>query len=209
MNVFVLNDKPYPKAKNLPVIGMELIYKEIDFSNYDGVIFTSKKAVVAIDTINRRWRDLSIYTIGVGTEEAVREAGAEVEYCAKSSYGDDFANELKSITKGKKLIYLRPEVVISKLAQILKEESIEIDEEVIYKTVCTECGKLKTPPKNSAIIFSSPSTIECFFNCFEWDESYRAIVIGKNTASYMPQNIDFTLSKEQNIPSCIELGSSI
>ncbi len=206
MKVYVLNSKNYEGAVNLPVITTKILENRVDLEDYDGIVFTSKNAVYAIEKLNKNWKNLEIYSIGSGTSEAVREFEVEVKYEARSSYGDDFARELKQKAVGKKLLYLRPKVVISRVTDIIKEGGIEIDEVVIYETVCQNCQKLGTPAKNSVIIFSSPSTIECFFKCFKWCESYQAVVIGKNTASFMPQNIKYSLAREQNIPSCIELG---
>lgn len=206
MNIYVLNSKKYNGAKNLPVITTKILKSNIDLSGYDGIIFTSKNAVKMAEILDKSWKNLEIYSIGVGTSEAIKEFGAKITYQAKSSYGDDFARELKGRVQGKKLLYLRPKVVISKVTEIIKSGGIEIDEKIIYETICENCKKLAKPTKKSVIIFSSPSTIECFFNCFEWCESYKAVVIGKNTASFMPKNIGFSLAKEQNIPSCIELG---
>ena len=56
------------------------------------------------------------------------------------------------------------------------------------------------------IIFSSPSSVECFFKNYTWDESYKAVVIGKTTAKYLPSNVEYIISKETSIDVCIKLA---
>ena len=205
-DIFVLSEKKYQGAKNLPVIVFDYYDKEISLDPYDALIFTSKNGVKALDAINACWKAKPVYSIGSGTSKAVRELGGEIVYEAKSSYGDNFAEEIKSHLFGKRVLFLRPKVVTSSLNTILEDAGVLLDEEVIYETKCNDCKKLQRPPEGSYIIFSSPSTIECFMNCFDWDESYTAIVIGEKTASFMPDDIPYVLSEKQTIPACIALA---
>ena len=205
-NIFVLSEKKFASAQNLPVIVFAYFDKEIDLSLYDALIFTSKNGVIALDRIDSQWKKVPAYSIGSGTSKAIKALGGKIVYEAKSSYGDDFAVEIKRQLDGKRVLFLRPKVVTSQLNTILRKEGITLDESVIYETKCNDCKKLTKPPKNAYIIFSSPSTITCFLRCFSWDESYNAIVIGEKTASFMPKNIPYTLSKKQTIDACITLS---
>ncbi len=205
-NIFVLSEKKFEGAKNLPVIVFEYYEKRLDLSPYEALIFTSKNGVLALDKISSQWREYPVYSIGSATSKAVRELGGEVVYEAKSSYGDNFAKEIKKRLKNKRVLFARAKIVTSSLNTILKESGVILDEEVVYETKCNDCNKLQKPPSDSFIIFSSPSTISCFFKCFEWDESYTAVVIGEKTASFMPKKVSYILSKKQTIPACIDLA---
>jgi uroporphyrinogen-III synthase len=204
--IYILSPKQYAGAENLPVIVFDYFDKEIDLSPYDALIFTSKNGVLALEEINPLWRSKEIYSIGSGTTRAVKALGGNVVYEARSSYGDNFAEEIKTHLAGKKVLFLCPKVVTSHLNTILRDAGVDLDEEVIYETKCNDCEKLHIPEKGSYIIFSSPSTIECFFKCFTWDESYTAIVIGEKTASYMPEAISFVMSPKQTIDACIAVA---
>ncbi len=208
-DIFVLSQKPFTDAKNLPVIVFDYFDVDIDLSKYDALIFTSKNGVIALDRLTPLWKKIPSYSIGSGTSKAIRELGGEIVYEAKSSYGDNFAKEIEKKLAQKRVVFFRPKVVTSKLNIILKEAGVLLDELVIYETKCNECKKLSKPPLGSYIIFSSPSTIECFLNCFEWDDSYQAIVIGDKTASFMPKYIPYTISKIQTIDACILLAKEI
>lgn len=203
MSIYILSEKRYQDAKNLPCIVIKYIDKKIDLSLYDALIFTSKNGVNAIDRINKDWKKIPSYSIGSGTSKAIVELGGSIAYEAKNSYGDNFAQEIKKRLSGKKVLFLRAKKVTSKLNEILRENGVNLFEEIVYETICNDCTNLTKPPKKSCIIFSSPSTIECFFKCFDWDESYQAVVIGKVTANYFPKNITYILSDKQTIPSCI------
>jgi len=205
MSIYILSEKKFDGALNLPVIKIEFLDFEIDLSKYNAIVFTSKNGVEAIDRVDKRWRDKEIYSIGGGTTKAIEDKGVEVTYTAKSSYGDNFAKEIREKLYGKKVLFLRAKVVTSHLNEILQNAGIDLSEVVAYETVCNS-KDISKPKKGSVIIFSSPSTIECFFKKFSWDKSYKAVVIGEKTASFMPKGIKYTLSPKQTIPDCIKLG---
>ncbi len=208
-NIFILSDKRFEGALNLPVIEFKFFDKKIDLKKYEALIFTSKNGVEAIERIDKSWREFPSFSIGKGTQKAVLEKGGNNVFTASSSYGDDFAKEITPLLKDKKVLFLRAKEVTSSLNTILKENGVFLDEEVVYETLCADCKKLSTPPEDSIIIFSSPSTIKCFFKCFRWDESYTAVTIGKKTASFMPKNMKYFLSKEQTIDSCIKFARNL
>ncbi len=207
-NIYILSDKRFDGADNLPVINIKFLkpsnMKEL--LDYDALIFSSKNGVEAIDFLDKSWKNLPSYSIGSGTSAILKSLGGNLVYSAKSSYGDDFAKEISHLLKGKKVLFCRAKVVTSSLNQILLDAGVFLDEVIVYETVCGNCSTLETPSKKSTIIFSSPSTIKCFFRCFSWDDSYRAIVIGKRTASYMPKEIVYDMSNKQTIDACIKLA---
>ena len=207
--IYILSDREFKGAINLPVIGIRYFELGIDISTYDALIFSSKNGVLALESSGVEWREIPAYSIGRGTSLVIKELSGNLVYEAKNSYGDNFAHEIKDSLEGKRVLFLRAKVVSSNLNTILKESGVLLDEYIIYETICNNCNKLKTPDDESVIIFSSPSTIECFFKCFEWDSSYKAVVIGKVTASHMPNGVDFFISESQNIPSCIKKANEI
>jgi uroporphyrinogen-III synthase len=63
--------------------------------------------------------------------------------------------------------------------------------------------------KNSIIIFTSPSTIKCFFKSFDWDSSFKAVVIGNSTKKHLPQDIECYESDSLSINGCIDKAKEI
>ncbi len=206
--IYILSEKRFAGALNLPVIKINFLDTDIDLEGYEALIFTSKNGVEAIDRIDKSWKKKDIYSIGSGTTKAIKDKGAIACYTAKSSYGDDFAKEIVPLLSGKKSLFLRAKKVTSKLNKILKDNGIELYEKIVYETVCNEDIK-ECPNEGSVIIFSSPSTIECFFKRYSWKDSYKAVVIGTKTASYMPDGVRFDLCSIQTIPACIELAKTL
>ncbi len=207
--IYLLNSDIYEGVKNLPVIEVGFFEKEVNLQKYDALIFTSKNGVRAIDRLDKSWKSMDIYSIGSGTSKEIERLGAEPKYTAKSSYGDDFAKEIQKELKDKRVLFIRAKVVTSKLNQILKKSGVLLEELILYETLCKTYSKNCAPKEGSVIIFTSPSTIECFFRSFDWDSSYKALCIGKVTAKAMPLHVKYKLCEKQTIPSCIESAKKI
>ncbi len=193
---------------NLPQIKVTCRDAELDLNSYDALIFSSKNSVKAIDNINKDWQKIPSFVIGNPTAKAVEDLGGVVEYISKSSYGGDFAQELKSLLENRKALFLRAKTTVSDLETILKNADIDVTSKIIYETTCRDKTDEKIP-KNSVIIFTSPSTINCFFKNYRWHESFQAVCIGEVTAKALPSEISTHISKTQTIQACIELAKTL
>ncbi len=207
-NIVLLSDLKYDKVINLPLLKIEYIPSSIDLTQYDALIFTSKNAIYSIDSFNQEWKNIPSYCIAPKTATAVEAYAGKIAFIGKSSHGNSFAKELIPILTSKRCLYICAQKTVSSLVEILQDNSVDIESLVTYKTACSE-KYFEKPKPNSIIIFSSPSTVECFFKRFNWDDTYKAVVIGKTTAKYLPENIDFVTSKNQSIDACIELAKTL
>lgn len=205
--IIILSHGNYENVISMPLLQINNLNQQIDLNPYDALIFTSKNAIQAINSINSNWKDIPSYCIAIKTADVVSKYQGNLEFIGRSSHGNDFAKELVPLLKNKKALYVRAKKTVSSLVEILKENNIEISELISYETVCSRKEYTK-PPTESIIIFSSPSTVECFFKRFDWDESYTAIVIGNTTSKYLPEEINYFVSEEQSIESCIKLALS-
>ena len=203
-NIYILSDTPVKYAKNLPLIQTKPIQKKIDFSRFDALIFTSKNGVKAIESINSEWKTLPTYTISAKTAKVVKQLGGKVAFISKEKHGNKFANELIPLLKNKKVLFLGAKKIVANLPQILNENNIDCTHQAIYETSCVEYKEKITLPKNSIIIFSSPSTIECFVKNVHWDNSFQAISIGNTTAKYFPPHIIPIISKTTSLSGCVQ-----
>ncbi|HIP12210.1 MAG TPA: uroporphyrinogen-III synthase [Arcobacter sp.] len=193
--------------KSLNIFDINFLEYDIDFNSYDALIFTSKNAIYSINH-DTSWKNISSYAISKKTAQILKESSSNLQFTGISGHGDDFAKELIPILKNKKVLYIRAKKVVSNLHKILNKNNILCEELVTYETTCINYNVDKKPNKNSIIIFSSPSTIECFLSNFTWDDSYLAIVIGKTTAKYLPLNINYKISQETSLESCIKMAKS-
>lgn len=209
MSIYLLGEGAQEGVISMPLI--EVAYKkiQIDLSDYDALLFTSKNGVRALDKINKHWQKIPSYAIGEGTANTIETLGGLVAYTAKSSYGDSFALELLSFLQNKKVLFCRAQKVLSDLENILREGGIALDSQVVYETHCRLGDLPQKLHKNAIIIFTSPSTIKCFFKVFTWDESYKAVCIGKKTAAFLPKDISPLISSQQSIVHCIALAKSL
>ena len=202
--IYLLNDQKYLDVENLEVFQIEYIKSEIDLSKYDALIFTSKNAIYSLDSFNENWKKLDSFAIAPKTANIIKEMGGKVVFTGITSHGDEFAQELITLLKNKKVLYIKALKTVSNLVEILKENAVLIDELVTYTT---SCKKSNIPLEdNSIFIFTSPSSVECFFSQYKWKDNYKAIVIGKTTAKYLPKEVHYTISSETSIDECINLA---
>lgn len=203
-NIYILSDKKVQYAKNLPMIETVSINSEKDLSQYEALIFTSKNGVKYCDSLfSHTWRKIPSYAISKDTAKYIKDLNGKLAFSGKEKHGDEFAYELIDHLKGKKVAYLSAESVVSNLIEILHNNKINCEHLPVYKTICREYDKKVKLPSGSIIIFSSPSTIKCFFKKVEWDNSFTAISIGKTTAKYFPKFIDPIIADTPSLKSCV------
>jgi len=207
--IYILSDKKVKNTINLPIFDIEYIKQDIDLSGYDALIFTSKNAIKAINSMDKTWKSIPSYVIAPQTAKTVKSLGGNLTFIGKAHHGDAFAQEIQSELKGKKVLYVSGKKVVSNLVNILKDNGVLCDSKVFYKTVCKQYKERVVLPKNSIIIFSAPSTIECFLNNVTWDESFRAISIGKTTAKYFPDYIEPIISDTTSLDACVQKAQEL
>lgn len=204
LNIYVLSDKKTKWAKNIPVFKIETIKSNVDFSSYDALIFTSKNAVSSLNSFDNTWKKKPLYVIAPQTAKIASDLGGKIKFVGKEKHGNEFAKELITPLKNKKVLYVRGSKIVSDLVDTLNSNSVLCDELIVYQTTCINVKNKIKLPKNSIIIFSSPSTIECFLQNITWDESYKAISIGHTTKKYFPSYIKPYISETTSLDSCVK-----
>jgi uroporphyrinogen-III synthase len=207
--IYLLSPLKKEGTFSLPMIQFSLIDTPIEFYNCDTLMFTSKQAVVSVDKIDKSWKNYPSVAIGKATKEKIEELGGTVIYTPKEFYGEALSKDIQKKFSDKKLLYLRPKVVSFDSKAYLSKVGIPLQEQVIYETSCLKYSKEDRPKENATIIFTSPSTINCFFKNFEWDSSYIAILIGKATHAHLPKECSFEVADEPLIDSCIKKALEI
>jgi uroporphyrinogen-III synthase len=208
-NIYTLSDKEVKHARNLPIIETKAIEKVIDLSPYDALIFTSKNGVKYCDSLTSEWKKIPAYAISTQTAKQIKDLKGKIAFVGKEKHGDEFAYELLEHLKGKRVAYIGAEKIVSNLMAILKEHNIACDYIAVYRTVCRDYEEKIKLPSGSIIIFSSPSTIECFLKNVEWDKSFTAISIGRTTAKYFPDTIEPLIADNTSLESCVYKALSL
>ena len=208
MAIYILSDKRVEGATNLPVIKIEYLNPTIPTECFDAIIFTSKNGVKAIDKIFPDWKNLPTFVVGDATASEVLKLGGKVLLQSREGNGSSLCDDIYKDYPDYCFLYPSPKITAFDIRGFLESKSVRVEQIVMYETLCNaEC--LISPEENSIIIFSSPSTIECFFKKFTWSDNYKAIVIGKTTASHMPTSIPYEISSEHSLKSAVELAKRI
>jgi len=206
--IYLCSPKEYEGTTPLPMIEFKLTAKELDLSWCDTILFSSKQAVVFANRLNKEWKSKKIVAVGPATKDMALKLGAKDVYYPKEYYGEVLANDVIKHFSNRKILYIRPKVVSFDSYSFLKKHGVDIKEAIIYETLC-KSYKDTTLEKNSTIIFTSPSTIECFFKNFKWDSSFKAVVIGKKTLKNLPKYVEVAVADTQTIKSCIKKAKSL
>jgi uroporphyrinogen-III synthase len=208
-DIYILSDRKIDGVFNLPTFQINFISSKIDILKYDALIFTSKNGILSLNSFNDQWKQVPSYTISQKTAQQIDSCDGKLEFTGTKGYGDSFARELAPLLKNKKVLYVKAKEVVSRLTTILKEQGVLCDELTTYETVCKTYDKSFKPPKNSIIILSSPSTLNCFLDTFGWDYSYMAVSIGKTTSKFIPDYINYKTAKYRSLESCIKLAKTL
>lgn len=208
-DIYLLSPLPAEGTISLPMISFSLVSERLDFDGCDTLIFTSKQAVKSAERIDPKWKKYPTIAVGPATKKQIEALGGRVIYHPSSFYGKSLSRDIVRYFRDKKLLYLRPRKVSFDTKAYLENAGVELREQVIYQTTCITYPEKKAPSKGAIIIFTSPSTLHCFFQNFEWDESYTAVLIGEATKAYMKQGMRYLIADKPLIRSCIEKAKSI
>lgn len=206
------NSKPLlldNKVTHLPMIEFKTLQNNLDISKYDLLIFTSKQAVKSVNSLTKDWCTIPAISIGSATSNTIESLGGKVEYEVTTSTANSIVDDIVKKYSKKNILYIRAKEVALDIKEELKHHNIEIYEKVVYETSCISYSGDSRPKDGSVILFTSPSTINCFFKQFSWEESYNAVSIGQNTANHLPSEIVSSISNEANIESCIQKAKEI
>ncbi|RDU69678.1 uroporphyrinogen-III synthase [Helicobacter cholecystus] len=204
--IIIVGYQNYDFAKSL-VVG-EILYKDfcLDVQVFDGLIFTSKNAILSLEKNSikypqmQRWRSIPAYVIGQSSAKMLQNLGGNLAYISSNAHGKEFANELSQLLdKRKKYAYFRAYKIVSNLDKELRERDFCVHSIVSYQSVPANLSQTDLPPKGSVLLFTSPSAYHFFLQKFQWDESYRAVALGKTTFNAFRQGIKAEILQIQEI----------
>ena len=193
---------------HVPILNTTFLQPKINFSDYDAIVLTSKQAVRALNKISSAWKKIPALSIASKTEEMVQNSGA-VLLDRGEGYGDTLDDIIVKKYHDLRWLYPRPKVVASNFMERVKEQGIKIEDAVVYETSCNSTCQTLELPDNAILIFTSPFTITCFLEYFEFLPTYRVVVIGKTTAKSLPKNLVSEMPDTPNVDSCVRLAKEI
>lgn len=192
---------------HLPLLQTRWLAPPIDLHGYEGIIFTSKNGVEALERIAPEWKALDTVCVGKATALAVTRYGGNVIATA-GGYGDDIAAIITQRFADRRWLYARPKKTASDFAAQLRGIGITLDETIVYETVCADETPLFTPPDNAVIIFTSPSALHCFKSYFTLKASHALVVIGRTTKA-AAEGYRVHLAPEPTLDACVALARQL
>ncbi len=207
--IYLLSPTPRIGMNHLPMITFSVTASEIDFSQCDTLMFSSKQAVRSADAIDIQWKKFPCIAIGGATKKEIELLGGEVIYYPKHFYADELAEDIVRLFSNRKILYLRPQKISFDSKGFLATKGVVLQEQIIYETTCISYTAEDAPVHDAIIIFTSPSSIHCFLENFEWDDSYTAVVIGRATKVHLPEGADFVVAEEPLIDACVAKAKEV
>ncbi|MCF6340977.1 MAG: uroporphyrinogen-III synthase [Sulfurimonas sp.] len=204
--IYLFATSKSPHATSVKSLEVRFLKPDIDFSQYDYLIVTSKQTVKAFEQYDKKdFIDIPALCVSVKTATAYENFGGKI-LAIGDGYGDNLVKNIEEFEKDTKWLYLRAEVIASDFVQRSQKNGYDIDEEILYVSECSQELLELRVDDDSTLIFTSPSAIECFLRNNQIHSNSKVIVIGKTTALNLPDWVQFHVAQKTSIDSCIELA---
>jgi uroporphyrinogen-III synthase len=199
--IYLVSKTPYAGVIHIPILTISFLTPDIHFDLYEGIVVTSKQGALALGHYRVHWDKLKVICVGESTAQEMKKRGAkQIEYA--DGYGVSIVNILRQY-RGRWL-YCRPKVIASSWPSRAKAEGMILDEVILYETTCNAAMEKMEIAENGVLIFTSPSSIECFLQKYSFSGTEDIVVIGKTTQDALPLGIRSTLSERTSVESCVE-----
>jgi len=205
--IYLFSISSHPHAISINSLDIKFFKPDIDFSNYDYFIVTSKQTSQALKQYDNPELKPAL-CVSVASAKSYEEIGGKVLDIG-GGYGDNLVDKIKEYPKDKKWLYLRAKVVASDFVSTCQDDGYDIDEIIVYESGCSQAIWDIKVEDEAILIFTSPSSVNCFLKNHTINPHAKVIVIGKTTAKALPKNIDYILSNETTIESCIKIAKNI
>lgn len=206
--IYLISKTPYEGVIHIPILTISFLTPPIDFTQYEGIIFTSKQTILALEKYTLDWKTLKCICVSEGTAASAANAGA-MDIEVGNGYGMSLPSVLNAKKRSGKWLYLRPKVVASEWVDVARNEGFHIDEAIVYETTCNEEAKDYTIDKDAVLVFTSPSSIECFCASYPILSTYSIVAIGKTTRDAFNNAKEVHVSPQTSVASAIELARKI
>jgi uroporphyrinogen-III synthase len=148
-------------------------------------VFTSMNAVDAVtNTLDNspRW---TVGSIGTTTRRLVEQKLKDASIIATGNNASELAHNLAEVTHTRKVVFFCGDQRRDELPAILKEQGIEVEELVVYKTIPQAVRIIK---QYDGIAFFSPSAVAGFFSINQLNSSTIVFAIGETTSTEVKKN---------------------
>jgi uroporphyrinogen-III synthase len=138
-------------------------------------------AVEAVaDELEDQRPDWKIYSIGTTTSRLVKKHFGEEAIAGTANSASELAELIVDEREDSEVIFFCGDQRREELPEILRNNDIEVNEIVVYKTIVVHH---KLSKQYHGILFFSPSAVESFFSSNKADTSTVLFAIGNTTAN--------------------------
>jgi len=202
--IYLFSISSHSKAKHINALEVTFFKPNIEFSHYDYLIITSKQASKALAQYDKEhYIHKKALAISKQSAKSYEEMGGEILEIG-SGYGDNLSKIIQSYPLSTRWLYLRAKVVASEFVFQCLQEGYNIDEKIVYESRCSKIISEVEVEEEAILIFTSPSSVECFLKTKQIGVKQKVIVIGKTTAKAIPKDTTPYIAKEPTIQSCFD-----
>ena len=209
--IYLISNTPFDdeSVEQISLCDIKFNKFNIDLSEFDALIVTSKNGINSLKFNSIILADILVFAIGKATALSCKEFGFTQIYEAQNSHGSEFGAEILEKLYGKRVLFIKAKETISNLDIYFNQNGIDISVIDGYENLILKKDMSSKPKSNSILIFTSPINVRAFIQNLGWDDSYKAVAIGKATAQALKPYTDPIISKSQTIKDCVELAKSL
>ena len=209
--IYLISNTPFDdeSVEKISLCDIKFNKFNIDLSEFDALIVTSKNGINSLKFNSIILADILVFAIGKATALSCKEFGFTQIYEAQNSHGSEFGAEILEKLYGKRILFIKAKETISNLDIYFNQNGIDISVIDGYENLILKKDISSKPKSNSILIFTSPINVRAFIQNLGWDDSYKAVAIGKATAQALKRYTDPIISKSQTIKGCVELAKSL
>lgn len=209
--IYLISNTPFDdeSVEKISLCDIKFNKFNIDLSEFDALIVTSKNGINSLKFNSIILADILVFAIGKATALSCKEFGFTQIYEAQNSHGSEFGAEILEKLYGKRILFIKAKETISNLDIYFNQNGIDISVIDGYENLILKKDISSKPKSNSILIFTSPINVRAFIQNLGWDDSYKAVAIGKATAQALKPYTDPIISKSQTIKDCVELAKSL
>ena len=202
--IYLFSISKHPDAISINSLSIKLLKPQIDFLKYDYLIITSKQASKVLAQYDKN-NYISKKALCVSKQSALsyEKLGGDILDIG-AGYGDNLVDKIKQFPKTTSWLYLRAKVVASNFVAVCNADGYNIYEIIVYESDCSRDILECKVEDDANLIFTSPSSVKCFLKNKTIKPTHKVIVIGKTTAKALPNGVNFIISDETTIKSCME-----
>ena len=207
--IYLFSTSSHPEAISINSLEIKLFKPDINFSDYDYMIITSKQAVNALKQYKTSdFLDKKALCVSKQSALSYEDIDGKV-LAVGGGYGDNLIDTIQNYPKDTKWLYLRATKVASDFATICNNNGYNVSEKIVYESDCSSEILKSSATKGATLIFTSPSSVQCYLKNNTISPFENIIVIGKTTAKMLPENINYHIANETDIQSCIDLAHKL